>query len=299
MGFQDQSIKRKTLAVIMLTSVLVLLVAAAAFTVYDLVMYRQHLAEDLSATAAIIADHSAEALRTGDKKDARATLVSLHADPRIVAAALYDDQGNVFAGYPARAPASAFPKEPVGRGRRFEEGRLILFEPVMDQGNRVGELYLKSNLRPVVARLYAYGSIALLVLFGSALVALVISNSLQKRITRPILALAEVARAVSERGDYSIRARKLSEDETGLLTDAFNGMLTRIETQTETLRQNEEIRSFVAAIVESSDDAIAGKDLEGKVVSWNSGAERMFGYTAAEMIGRPITRIQPAERPSH
>src|ERR1035437_5569448 len=96
MGLRDQSIKRKTLAVIMLTSVAVLLLTAAAFTVYDLVTYRQNLVHSLSATAAIIADHSISALTFRDEKDARATLASLRADPRIVAAALYDGQGNLL-----------------------------------------------------------------------------------------------------------------------------------------------------------------------------------------------------------
>jgi PAS domain S-box-containing protein len=297
MGFQDQSIKRKTLAVIMLTSVAVLLLTAAAFTVYDLATYRHNLAQSLSATAAIIADHSVSALTVRDEKDAQATLASLQADPRIVAAALYDGHGNLFGRYPGQMPASAFPLVPASGGHRFESGRLILFEPVVDGGTRLGTLYLKSDLHPLYMRLRFYGGIVLLILVGSTLVALVISNALQRRITRPILALAEVARAVSERGDYSIRARKLSRDETGSLTDAFNRMLGRIEEQTEALRQNEEIRSFLAAIVESSDDAIAGKDLEGKVVSWNAGAERMFGYTAAEMLGQPITRLHAADRP--
>ena len=120
---------------------------------------------------------------------------------------------------------------------------------------------------------------------------------LQRQITRPILALAEAAQAVSERGDYSIRAPKVSSDETGLLTDAFNSMLARIEEQTEALRKDEEMRSFLAAIVDSSEDAIVGKDLEGKVISWNAGAERMFGYPAAEMVGQSITRLQSPDRP--
>ena len=61
------------------------------------------------------------------------------------------------------------------------------------------------------------------------------------------------------------------------------------------LTRAEEIRLRYAAIVESSDDAIIAKTLDGVISAWNAAAERMFGYTEREAIGQPITMIIPPE----
>ena len=61
--------------------------------------------------------------------------------------------------------------------------------------------------------------------------------------------------------------------------------------------QTEGDSGFLASLVESCDDAIIGQRLDGTVVTWNAGAERLYGYSAAEMMGRSITVLYPAYRP--
>lgn len=82
-------------------------------------------------------------------------------------------------------------------------------------------------------------------------------------------------------------------DSTGAIT-AY-GTVTRNLTESKSAEQR--LRSL-ASIVESSDDAIVSKNLDGIIANWNRGAERIFGYTSEEAIGQPITIVIPADRQS-
>jgi PAS domain S-box-containing protein len=69
-----------------------------------------------------------------------------------------------------------------------------------------------------------------------------------------------------------------------------------IRTDITARKRLEEVREHLAAVVESSDDAIISKTLNGMVTAWNSGAERLFGYSSADALGKPMDRLLPLER---
>src|ERR1051326_854881 len=139
MAFQDLTIKRKVMGVIMLTSTIVLTLTAAAFMVYDLVGYRRNLEESLVTSARITANASPAAVVFEDEQVAQEALNGLQAEPRVVAAALYDLKGKLFVRYPTNLEQSAFPLRPGKPDKpHFENGYIHLVEPVSQEGAPVG-----------------------------------------------------------------------------------------------------------------------------------------------------------------
>jgi PAS domain S-box-containing protein len=82
------------------------------------------------------------------------------------------------------------------------------------------------------------------------------------------------------------------------LRDAKNQLELRVQQRTAQLAKAAEANARLASIVEFSDDAIASKDLDGVITSWNPGAERLFGYSSQEAVGKPMAMLIPPERSS-
>ncbi|MDB6046056.1 MAG: Histidine kinase [Gammaproteobacteria bacterium] len=225
---RSRPIRQTLIAVILLTSGAVMLTTSAAFFAYDFVTYRQQTLRNLATLGEAIAANSTAALAFQNPDDAREVLSAFKAERHVVAAALYTRTGELFASYPA-AGATETSALTLRDGYRFEQGYLIGVQPVVQGGHRMGVLYLKSDPGAIYERFRSFGLIAVLVLALSCGVAYLISTRLQRQISQPILALAETASAISANRDYTVRASRPEGYEFGLLTDAFNHMLTRIE----------------------------------------------------------------------
>jgi len=246
MNLQNLSIKRKLMLITMLTSSLALVLSSVSFLIYDLMTFRRQLSQDLMTQAEIIGFNSGAAMAFKDESAATATLSALKAKEDIVAASLYSPEGKVFAHY-FRANKSlppSLPSRSQQNGYRFEDGYLQVFEQVTMNGERVGTLFLLSDMRQWNTRAKRYTGIIIVVVLICGSLALLLSSKLQKLISKPILHLEDTMRMVSSNKNYEIRATRFYGDEIGRLIDGFNTMLSEIQLRDSALqRANNELQT--------------------------------------------------------
>jgi signal transduction histidine kinase len=227
---QNMAIRNKLITIVMLTCLTTLLLVGSAFVYWQWTGLRNNMKEDLLTKAQITADNCKAALTFEDTEDAEKTLKALKADSTILFGCVYKKSGLVFASYArAEADKTRLAIEAKEQGYRFSEGLLTVFQPIVLDNEAIGIVCLRSDLSPMYAALKRNAGNTVAVLLLATLAAYFISSRLQRIISGPILALAQVAQDVSEKRDYSMRAAKQSNDEVGLLIDAFNEMLEQIQ----------------------------------------------------------------------
>ena len=238
--FRDIPIRRKLLLILTVTNVLALLIAAAAYVLFDVAASRQEMVRLLTILADEAGLHSAAALSFRDEAAARETLAGLKADPHIVSGVLFDKQDAVFAFYSrdnAHPHLTAPPQAQIMFGRNF----LQLTRPVVLEGRKIGSVCVESDLELLWRRLGLLTGIMAAAILAALILALRFSTGMQRAISQPILALASAARSISENKDYSVRAQPLnSQDEIGHLTTAFNHMLNSLQEREAALHLDEQ-----------------------------------------------------------
>jgi len=228
-------IKGKVIVMNMVTAGVALLLACAAFGVHEYYAYRENLVREMTTLAQMVADASGAAMAFDDRKAAEETLGQLRREARLRVACIHNSSGALFARY--RPSGAACPLVAHTTGHAFTLADLTLRQPVWLDGERIGTVTFQADLAEMYARLERYAGIVLVVLVAASLIALLISSSLQKLISEPVLALASVAGEVSQRSDFSLRAVKRAEDEIGVLVDRFNEMLAQIQDRDRALQQ--------------------------------------------------------------
>lgn len=294
---RDAPIKHKLLVVLLLTTSLALVLMAGAVVTYEVMTFRTAITTNTNVLANVVGSMSSSSLAFQNQDDGTDVLSALSAEPQIRAAAIYDLEGHVFARFPKDAPDADIPSRPGADGSSFGPSQLTVFQPVLQKGKRQGTIYLKADLTEMYSRLMTYGALVLVAGVGSIIGSLAASTRLQQRISRPIVELAETARAISEKQDYTVRATQYGRDEIGDLTDAFNQMLTRIEEGRSALAGSEE---RLRLALEGADTGTWDWNLITNKVTWDDYMFPLYGIDKKDWDGTQqkfFNIVHPDDRP--
>lgn len=268
-------LRNKLFAVILLTTLAALLFAIVAMGAYDLLSYHRSWVSDVTAQAQLVGRSSATALSFDDAHAAQENLAILRFQPKVRTAAIYNARGYLFARYPAGAADREFPTLPGTDGTSIEGNSVVTWERIVDGGEILGTVYLRADYE-LYERLLDYAGIGFVVLVASMLVALGLSVQLQRFVTRPILEIGRIAQSVVKERNFSLRARKSSDDEVGTLVESFNGMLGEIE------RRIAETENFTKAL---SREAEERRVAQQEVLRLNEGLEIRVRERTAQLVG--------------
>lgn len=283
------SVRGKLLRVMLLTTAIALCVAGIALLTHELSVYRTTGSADLSTEAAILASSTAPALAFDDHTVAERNLGALAARRRVMVAALYSANGALYAVFvrPGELPP---PRTPPPAGVRISGEYIEVAQPVERSGEALGTIYLRARY-DVAGRVEAYLGIFVLVMLLSMVVALLLSRRLQKGITEPLDAIAAVAREIVRGSDYSLRATKFSDDEIGVVVDAFNKMLAEVQARSQALREADQRKDeFLATLAHELRNPLAPIRHAVKLLE-SHGVEEKARQWARQVIARQVQRM--------
>jgi signal transduction histidine kinase/FixJ family two-component response regulator len=256
LGDPKHSVTGKLLLVVLLTTAIAFVIAGASLLITNLRQDRQAWQDEISTAGSILALATAPALSFEDAAGAQRTLAAASDRPAIRVAALYRPDRHLYARYVRTGepgPPASLPSMPTGV--QFDGGRVELLQPVNQNGETLGFIYLRARY-DLTSRIWTYAGILLAVMVLGLVAALLAGAWLQAVITGPIGSIANVAREIMRGRDYSLRASQTTDDEFGVVVGAFNNMLEEVEQRSRALESSNSALHEQVAVAAAAERAL-------------------------------------------
>ncbi|MDP2902491.1 MAG: EAL domain-containing protein [Methylovulum sp.] len=279
---RNLSIHRKLLLTVIFPSLISLLFAGVFLLLLEIAEFQQKAKDDLTTLATLIGNRSIAAVMFQDVALANENLAVLNMEPAVQAACLYDAKDRIFAQLLKSNHQSWGCPLFVGQEKtHFDNRRLYVITPIIDRDERYGTVLVQADFSKAYWHKVQFTGLLFLVLAGVSVMNFFLSAPLIKLISLPIKKLVQTVKTISDTRDYSLRAEKVHDDETGVLVDAFNDLIRTVDIQNQAL-----IRAKDRYLTLYNDNPTMVFNLaeDGLIISAN--------LTGANHLGLPIDELQ-------
>ena len=293
--FKNLTLRTKLILIQLLTSGVLLFLFVGYYVVHEFQEYRVNAVVQLKASSQILASNSVSSLYFLDAPAAVKVLSSLATQPNITDAWIHDSSGDLFASYSRTENQENPSTEDLESGQHFSGNFITYTRNIINEGDMLGKLTMRLDASGRWDSLLSNLFIAGLLLFIGLLLSYVLSINTQKSISKPIYKLSQTIQRVSDSGEYSLRVDEIRRDEIGVLYFGFNEMMENIEAR-ERERDSAEhaltkSKNYIQNIFDSSLDMIVSVDIDQNIVQFNTAAQKVFGYSLKEAIGKPVQML--------
>ena len=281
----NSPIKHKLLLMVIIPNVISLLVISSLVLFLETSEFKQNKLDDFSAIASIIANRSTAALLYDDKETAIENLNVINSLPEAKSACIYNDKGELFSKLIKEANVWNCPNNISKYITQFINNKLLIVKPIIIDSEQHGTVYLLADFTNAYWKKIKFIVLLCLVLLVVLIFSFLLTTPLLKLISFPIAQLVKAAKEITASHDYSLRTKKINEDELGVLVDSFNSLIDTVESQNLALLR---AKDRYLMLYDSNPSMIFNINVSGNILSANKTCSNRLHLDAYQLAKHSI-----------
>ena len=278
---RNLAIKKKLLLILFCSSFSAVTVAGLFLVLLEISEFKKTTQEELTAMATLIGNRSTAALLFDDEQVARENLSALDRFPSVRIACIYNIQQEIFTSVNTDSTKKSFCPTLANHSHTYyQNNQLYIFQPIILEQDRLGWVYIHADLAAAFWRKLQHLGFVSVILFAASIVAFLILTPLLGLIASPIKKIVNTVQEIAEEKNYSLRAEKINNDEIGVLVDAFNDMIGRVETQNFALTK---AKDRYLMLFDDNPTMVFNVDLKGWIGTVNKFGAKQLGLVVDEL----------------